>query len=100
MAEREPDMGRTSTLLARDVRPNSGPPCKSRTWEPVSSSAFNVRPIEPDMGRTWATRASPGGGAGAYPGPPAEPLGPDMAGRTSLDRAAKAENTHTDWTLE
>jgi hypothetical protein len=87
MAEREPGMGRTSTLLASDVRLMSGPPCKSRTLESVSSSANDVRPIEPDMGRTWADRASPGGVAGVNPGPPAEPIEPDIAGRTSNRRA-------------
>jgi hypothetical protein len=82
MTEREPDLGRTLTWLARDVRPMSGPVLQSRTLKPVSSSAFNVRLNGPDLGRTWAARGSPGPGPGHTPATPAEPIGPDIAGRT------------------
>lgn len=88
MAKRGPVLGRTSTLLARDVRPMYGPTATGLTPKAPFTSKFNVRPDGPYMGRTWAGRASPGTGPGLTPARPAEPIGPDIAGRTSLDRAA------------
>lgn len=93
MAERGPYMGRTSPLLARDVRPMYGPTVTGLTPKGAFTSRFNVRPDGPYIGRTWAGGASPGTGPGLTPARPAEPIGPDIAGRTSRPRAATAENT-------
>lgn len=90
MAKRGPELGRTSTLLARDVRPMYGPTATGLTAKVSFTSKLNVRPDGPYMGRTWAGRASPGTGPGLTPARPAEPIGPDIAGRTSRERAAKA----------
>jgi len=84
-----PELGRTSTGLARDVRLMSGSVGRRRTLELVSSSAFNVRLNEPELGRSWASAGSPDAGAGLCPARPAEPIEPDIASRTLISRAGE-----------